>query len=191
MHAHGTLIKWQGDRGFGFVALAGSGEELFVHISAFPRDGRAPIIGETIAFEIENAPDGRRRAVRVRRAGAPSESNDRATRATDRPARRVGRQASRRSLILVGGFAVLVTAMFIGQWFSYTPGLATAGAGAQTQTRLLAPESPVVARFRCDGRQHCSQMRSCDEAKYFLQTCPGTKMDGDNDGVPCEQQWCR
>ena len=44
--------------------------------------------------------------------------------------------------------------------------------------------------YQCDGRTVCSQMRSCREAKYFLQHCPGTTMDGDNDGVPCEQQWC-
>lgn len=36
----------------------------------------------------------------------------------------------------------------------------------------------------------CSQMTSCQEATFFLQNCPGTKMDGNNDGVPCEQQWC-
>ena len=28
-------------------------------------------------------------------------------------------------------------------------------------------------------------------ATYFLRTCPGVKMDGNNDGVPCEQPWCR
>jgi hypothetical protein len=40
------------------------------------------------------------------------------------------------------------------------------------------------------GRIYCSQMTSCAEATYFLQNCPGTKMDGDNDGIPCEEQWC-
>ena len=44
--------------------------------------------------------------------------------------------------------------------------------------------------LRCDGRQHCSQMSSCEEAKFFIQNCPNTKMDGDNDGTPCESQWC-
>jgi hypothetical protein len=34
-------------------------------------------------------------------------------------------------------------------------------------------------------------MTSCAEAKNFLQNCPGMKMDGDNDGIPCEAQWCR
>lgn len=45
--------------------------------------------------------------------------------------------------------------------------------------------------FSCDGRLHCSQMTSCAEATYFLKNCPGTKMDGDHDGIPCEQQLCR
>ena len=46
------------------------------------------------------------------------------------------------------------------------------------------------APSRCDGRTHCSHMRSCEEAKYFIQHCPNTQMDGDNDGVACERQWC-
>ncbi|MBN8755551.1 excalibur calcium-binding domain-containing protein [Variovorax sp. SCN45] len=33
-------------------------------------------------------------------------------------------------------------------------------------------------------------MTSCTEAKFFFKNCPGTPMDGDHDGVPCEQQWC-
>jgi hypothetical protein len=53
--------------------------------------------------------------------------------------------------------------------------------------------SPVISnqQFKCDGRTHCSQMTSCAEATYFLRNCPNTKMDGNNDGIPCEQQWCR
>ena len=42
----------------------------------------------------------------------------------------------------------------------------------------------------CDGRTTCPQMRSCEEAKYFIQHCPNTSMDGDRDGIPCEEQWC-
>lgn len=48
----------------------------------------------------------------------------------------------------------------------------------------------ATEKFTCDGRTHCSHMRSCAEATYFIQHCPNTKMDGDHDGVPCEQQWC-
>ncbi len=42
------------------------------------------------------------------------------------------------------------------------------------------------AHFKCDGRQYCSQMTSRAEAEFFIKNCPNTKMDGDNDGVPCE-----
>ncbi len=54
-----------------------------------------------------------------------------------------------------------------------------------------APSVVTSLSFSCDGRQHCSQMTSCAEATYFSNNCPNTKMDGNNDGVPCEQQWCR
>lgn len=49
----------------------------------------------------------------------------------------------------------------------------------------------LTAKFRCDGRTQCSHMTSCEEATWFLRNCPGTTMDGDNDGVPCETQWCK
>ena len=52
---------------------------------------------------------------------------------------------------------------------------------------LIAKSQP---KFRCDGRQYCSQMRSCEEAKFFIKNCPNPKMDGDHDGIPCERQWC-
>ena len=61
---------------------------------------------------------------------------------------------------------------------------------AQVQPAQSDSPVPAAPRFNCDGRTHCSQMRSCEEATFFIQHCPDTKMDGDNDGVPCEQQWC-
>ncbi len=44
--------------------------------------------------------------------------------------------------------------------------------------------------YHCDRRVYCSQMHSCEEAKFFIRNCRGTKMDGDRDGIPCEKQWC-
>lgn len=45
-------------------------------------------------------------------------------------------------------------------------------------------------KFYCEGKTHCSHMSSCEEAKFYINNCPNTKMDGDGDGVPCERQWC-
>ena len=57
---------------------------------------------------------------------------------------------------------------------------------------FVLPTEPTAAgrAFRCDGRRYCSEMSSCAEAKYFLKHCPNVSMDGNHDGIPCEQQWC-
>ena len=62
-------------------------------------------------------------------------------------------------------------------------------APAASARTLPAVERETPA-FHCDGRVYCSQMTSCEEATYFLQNCPGVKMDGEGDGIPCERQWC-
>jgi hypothetical protein len=49
---------------------------------------------------------------------------------------------------------------------------------------------PGQTQFRCEGKTRCSQMSSCEEAKFYIRNCPGTEMDGDGDGIPCESQWC-
>ncbi len=64
---------------------------------------------------------------------------------------------------------------------------AESSAGEWDQTESFSTAEPEV--FRCDGRQHCSQMRSKAEAVFFLHNCPDTKMDGDGDGDPCERQF--
>lgn len=74
--------------------------------------------------------------------------------------------------------------------------LATSPPAAATPVPSKSTPSPApitrsAEAFRCDGRKYCSQMRSCPEATYFLNNCPGVKMDGDGDGIPCEEQWCR
>lgn len=71
------------------------------------------------------------------------------------------------------------------------PATSSYSQGGSASTRTLSTTPPPAAHYRCDGRTHCSQMRSCEEATFFLRNCPGTQMDGNNDGVPCERQWCR
>lgn len=64
-----------------------------------------------------------------------------------------------------------------------------AAAAASAPAPAVVQQAP--AGFKCDGRTHCSQMKSCAEAKYFLAQCPGVQMDGNQDGIPCERQWCK
>jgi hypothetical protein len=72
------------------------------------------------------------------------------------------------------------------------PHAAPARAMPQPRTPSLPRVEPAAApaSFQCDGRRYCSEMRSCEEAMFFLRNCPDTRMDGDGDGIPCEDQWC-
>ncbi|MBN1600603.1 MAG: excalibur calcium-binding domain-containing protein [Chitinispirillaceae bacterium] len=57
-----------------------------------------------------------------------------------------------------------------------------------SEQKTVKAVTPTAPKYRCDGRIHCSQMTSCEEAKFFLRNCPGVKMDGDHDGIHCEEQ---
>jgi cold shock CspA family protein len=175
MRIHGTLIKWNDERGFGFVALPQTRDEVFVHISAFPRDGVRPRIGETISFEVRTGPDGRKRAEAVERPAV------RGTGAKSRTARSSQQRTPAGSVLRV----VVVIALGLGMYSAY---MSRRGHEA---VHAIEPAVGITSQqFSCDGRTHCSQMTSCSEARYFLKHCPDTQMDGDGDGDPCEQQWC-
>lgn len=56
-------------------------------------------------------------------------------------------------------------------------------------TCSVAPVSPAVTGkggLTCGGKRYCRQMTSCEEAKFYLNTCGAGLLDGDKDGVPCE-----
>lgn len=57
-----------------------------------------------------------------------------------------------------------------------------------------APEAPacvasatVLAQaYSCTPRKTCKQIATCAEARYRLEVCGDRRLDGDHDGVPCE-----
>jgi len=178
MRTHGTLTRWNDDRGFGFITPAQGREDVFVHVSAFPHDGQRPRLGEVVSYEIDQDAQGKPRAVRVMRPGQRAVS--RADRGTARP---------QRSSRLVSAVLSLAAIAAIGAYaYSRLGGHAQPAPVASAPTTMLQPAATPT--FQCDGRTTCGQMNSCPEARYFIRHCPGTTMDGDGDGVPCEQQWC-
>lgn len=162
----------------GFIQSRHGGESIFVHVSAFQRHGRRPKLGETLSFEIEPASDGKKRAVSVQRV---------ASRPTAGEGNRQVR--GRRGRIPLRGCALALTVLTLLA-FAYARFPAPGPAMPARQAVVLQSTVPAATQFRCDGRTMCSQMTSCDEATFFLKNCPGTQMDGDHDGIPCEQQWC-
>jgi cold shock CspA family protein len=185
MRIDGKLAKWNDERGFGFIAPLQGGSEIFVHISAFPKDTPRPQPGELLSFEIAAGKDGKKRAVNARRP----------PRASARPAR-TERSASRRrsqGWRWISVAPVLLIALGVYGYAEHSNRFSvrmTVPSGVSREPGEVAIPPAPSRIWQCDGRAHCSEMTSCAEAKFFLKNCPGVKMDGDGDGVPCEDRWC-
>jgi cold shock CspA family protein len=201
MRIDGTLTKWNDDRGFGFITPTQGGPEVFAHISAFPRDGQRPRLGERLFFEIGIGKDGKQQAKNIVCPTRPEKPYR-----LSEPAKRPHKPGLLGRLIPLG-FVVALGAYGYNEYTARVdPQTVTESHSSDTVTAVESSDflattaqsndSPVSVSFHCDGRTHCSQMTSCAEAKFFLQNCPNVKMDGDRkgrgrgDGVPCEQQWC-
>jgi len=65
MRFEGVIKSWNDERGFGFIESTQGGQEVFVHIKAFTRRGTRPQINERVSFEVEPAPQGKKRARNV------------------------------------------------------------------------------------------------------------------------------
>jgi cold shock CspA family protein len=206
MRIQGTLIKWQDDRGFGFIRTRDSGIELFAHVSEFPRTGRRPQIGDALSFEIRTGEDGRKQAHTITydlptpradaspQASPPSRPSpaSRAHAPTRPHAHRPARGGHERSSSPLLPAALAITGLLGLGAYGWDRFGGQGGAAIETfqGSPTVAPSPAEDAGKRCDGRTHCSQMRSCEDATWVLKHCPSTSMDGDGDGVPCEQQWC-
>lgn len=185
MRFEGTLTQWNDDRGFGFVTPDQGGQDVFIHISSFPRDGRRPQLQERLSFALELNKDGKKRAVSVRR---PEVSRPGARPSTPAPRSRPARSLFAQTVTVV--MLVAVGVYGYAQYAKRADAYAAADSGAAQVLPAAQLPPPALTHYRCDGRQHCSQMTSCAEATFFLKNCPDVKMDGDRDGVPCEEQLC-
>lgn len=209
MRYQGRIASWNSQRGFGFIKQEQGGADLFVHITTLQFDGRPPEVGEKVSYLIGSSKDGKPCAVQVffpdrplSLAGGPMPSMpDRGSRedlspraphaATHRNReyhvpRRKGRWGGKLIPLLVLAGLFSLYSRFSAE-FASLPSAPSFSQEDSTSNSTI--QAPTFVR-QCDGRQHCSQMTSCEEATWFLQNCPNTKMDGEGDGIPCERQWC-
>mgnify|MGYP003477548399 FL=1 len=213
MQQHGKLCRWNDDRGFGFIKPDAGGNDVFVHISAFPRNAEKPVVGDSLSYEIEMR-DGKPRAIDIQTARISHSKINRKLENT--------RDGKSNAGIIISALLFLALCIIVYSKFYKKPQIAADEMAISSQTTgdtrtdaeirqairdslnqsgnsrpqsIAVSKAPTSSGFACDGRTHCSQMTSCEEATFFLNNCPNVQMDGGDgqgrpDGVPCESQWC-
>lgn len=187
MFLEGKIKTYNEERGFGFIEIAGESRDLFFHIKDFPNKNVPPKVGEKLKFrKVEE--EGKFKADNIVRLDHQSEiirytpqSRAMQNKQRSEPPKQTYRKKSNFSsyigILIIMGLAYAVFNKY-QDWQN---------SKAQTGEVQRIVEEPLAQQnFSCDGREHCSQMSSYEEAVFFIRNCPNTKMDGDGDGEPCE-----
>ncbi|MDP1666142.1 MAG: excalibur calcium-binding domain-containing protein [Methylobacter sp.] len=197
----GKLVRWNEDRGFGFIKPDYDNTDIFIHISGLRGMSRAPIIGDIIHYETGFDDNGKARVINAKiegmpqamalvpiaRKARPERANHqirnayvhRTTRST-----RAKRGSKIIPIMLIVMIVLAVYSKIINQKFY--PNSSKSEIAEATD---IAQSPRLAEAFQCQGKVYCSEMSSYDEALFYLYNCPGTKMDGDHDGAPCESQF--
>lgn len=182
IRSKGKINKWVDEKGFGFITPEKGTKGIFVHVSAFDRNiPRRPQVGDTIYYYVKTDKNGKTKAVDAIIEGVTAPEKTTA----HRPTKQFRERRPKNSW----GIFVLCIALLIGAGgtiFNFFQSGSVQRVSAVTQHTNTTNSS----RYNCEGKIHCSEMTSCEEATFYIRNCPGTKMDGDGDGVPCERQWC-
>jgi cold shock CspA family protein len=173
MSIKGELVRWNEDRGFGFIKSESFKGDIFIHISALKSMPRKPRVGDVIYFDVTPDKNGKDRAENARIEGVSSKDSK-----TNAP---TGLGVKFYVIVLI--IAGMVGSYIFQAFFPDTVPVPSILQGVF--------EEEDFTEFSCRGKQHCSEMISCKEARYYLINCPNVEIDGDHDGVPCEMQWCK
>lgn len=169
----GRLIRWNDEKGYGFIENGSEKNGVFLHISELVKMNRRPVINDIILYDLLTTGE-KTRAVNAVIEGvkAIKEHHNKRVRTSTPP------KKSRALLTTILTLAILLMV------YRLLPNYHT-----------LAPQETIKhqeinqSKFACDGRTRCSQMKSKAEALFFIENCPNTQMDGDHDGDPCEGQF--
>lgn len=172
MQNRGMLTKWNDDRGFGFIKHSES-ETIFIHISSVKMMPRRPKEGDYLFYDVVIDPSGKKTAACVTIEGVKKVPTS-----TSRPLKNKP-SGFNASLIFSIVFLVVLFVYVKTHYFS---------SGEKNISEVVTVKEKV--KFTCQGKTHCSQMTSCEEATFYLRNCPGQQTDGNGDGEPCESQWC-
>ena len=165
----GQITQWFDDKGFGFIYCHDMPFEIFAHVSRFRRGYRRPRVGDNVEFQIE-WDNGKANASAIVLLNVS-------------PVRK--RISIRSTLSIV---VMFITMTLIYQFFKNQLSTSFSHTPPSYQQQIYRAPTP---QFTCQGKTHCSQMTSYEDALFYLRYCPNTHIDGDNDGIPCERQFGR
>lgn len=57
----------------------------------------------------------------------------------------------------------------------------------EPQPLFSQQQAPMAPARSCGAAPYCYEMSSCSEAQFYYQQCGVGRLDGDNDGIPCEE----
>lgn len=209
----GVLVRWNDEKGFGFIQPEkNAAQDVFIHISVLKKMARKPIVGDSILFQTEVQNDGKRKAVIASIEGVAVVAASATTRSHSHIQSRnenfnnknkahyhSPRKSSFNTIIpLLIIVAIVIFGFKQYQEFNEAPAIDEVPVLTNEDTQPMPmyetkarTQATATPRFQCEaGKTHCSHMSSCAEATFYIQHCPNTQMDGDDDGIPCERQWC-
>ena len=209
MFSQGVIKTYNADRGFGFIKIEGDTKDLFFHIKDFPHKNIEPKIGEKLKFRIVED-QGKLKADNIVRLDVKIQSVDSnqnlnsssSIQSQNSQYKSSGNQHSRTrssrhknsnesqsfgNIAFIGIGLIAIAVLIYMIYGKYQRARLAAQAPQEITTQqVVTPVDSNTNHYQCDGRIHCSQMNSREEARWFVRNCPGTKMDGNNDGEPCE-----
>ena len=175
MKTKGKLIRWNEDRGFGFIKSPKVKGDIFIHISELRTMSRRPLVNDIIFFDLATEKGGKNKAINALIEGVTAKQTQGKTK----------RQKGKSSIVNQFLFLSIILILIVVAYKIYP---AWSAKVVESLPVNLVKED--FSGFQCRGKQYCSEMTSCKEARFYLKNCPNVKIDGNHDGVPCESQWC-
>ncbi len=192
----GKLVRWIDEKGFGFIKPENGKDDVFIHISALKGMNRKPSIGNLIHYKISTDSNGKVRAVNAKIDGVeqvlilePLKHKQKRDSTTTLPKRSYRKPTKTNRPLKSFNFLFIIMAIGIAA-FIYIK--ASKDKISIDQIKVPTFETQQLKheeQFQCEGKTWCSDMSSYEEAVFYLRNCPGTKVDGDGDGIPCERQF--